>query len=169
MRKVASWGTLDVVRDRRLAELQLDAMALRGPLAGTDGNGGVFVAGTLGVASPWHTGQSVAVRTLLYLMMGTASWLAWRWGPGAATRAGAAERAYGVQLVLNLAWSLVFFGLRAPGLGLAVIGALWVANLETIRRFYRRSPFAAALLVPYQLWVTFATALNAAVWWLNRG
>jgi translocator protein len=64
-------------------------------------------------------------------------------------------------------WSVIFFGLEAPGLALVEIVALWTAILLTILAFSKISRPAGWLLVPYLAWVTFATALNAGIWWLN--
>jgi benzodiazapine receptor len=72
-----------------------------------------------------------------------------------------------VQLVINILWSVIFFGLESPLYGLIVIIVLWMAILITILRFWKISPAAAWLLVPYILWVSIATALNAAIWALN--
>ncbi len=76
--------------------------------------------------------------------------------------------AYGAQLVLNTAWSVAFFGLRSPGLGLIVIALLIAAIALTIRRFAPLDRPAAWLLAPYLAWVSYASALNLAIWWLNR-
>lgn len=73
-----------------------------------------------------------------------------------------------VQLVLNALWTPLFFGLHRPDLALACIGLLWLAIVATIRSFARVDGTSSALLVPYLLWVSFAGALNAAIWWLNR-
>ena len=107
------------------------------------------------------------VWTLLYLMMGFAAYLVWQRGGGAAA-ARTALALFGAQLVLNGLWSVLFFGLRAPGLALVEIVVLWVAIAATLWAFWRIRPAAGALLVPYLAWVTFATALNAGFWWLNR-
>ena len=107
------------------------------------------------------------VWTLLYVLMGVALWSVWRLGwdtPGVR----AAIILFGVQLLLNLLWSLIFFGLRRPGWALLEIVILWALILATLVGFYRLRPVAGLLLIPYQLWVTFASALNAAIWWLNR-
>ena len=72
-----------------------------------------------------------------------------------------------IQLMLNLAWSPVFFGMQKIDLALIVIALLWVTLLITILAFYRYSKFAAWLLVPYFLWVSFATYLNYEYWRLN--
>lgn len=72
-----------------------------------------------------------------------------------------------IQLFLNALWSPVFFGLQSPLLGLIVIVALLVLIVVTTKQFYRIDKNAAYLLVPYLLWVSFATALNGAIWVLN--
>lgn len=146
-----------------------------------------FVAICFGVAAlgGWATAGSVAewyptlrkptwnppswvfgpVWTALYLAMAIAAWLVWRrvgW-----RGASGALALFGVQLALNAAWSPLFFGLRNPLAGLIDIAALWLAVVATIVAFFRIAPVAGALLVPYGLWVSFATALNAAIWKLN--
>lgn len=72
--------------------------------------------------------------------------------------------AFCVQFILNVVWTPAFFGLQRPGLGLIVIAMLWVAILVTIAMFYRVSRIAAALLVPYLGWVSFALVLNYAIY-----
>lgn len=101
------------------------------------------------------------VWTTLYLLMGVALVLVRRRGSGSST--GAAQAVFGLQLVLNLAWSFVFFGNRDPRGALAVVGALWLAILATIAAFWRVRPAAALLLVPYLAWTSFASILNAEV------
>ena len=71
------------------------------------------------------------------------------------------------QLGLNATWTPIFFGLRAPGLALGNIVLLWLALLATLAAFFSRRPLAGALLLPYLGWVTFATALNFAIWRRN--
>jgi translocator protein len=107
------------------------------------------------------------VWTILYLMMGVASWLVWR-EQGRGEEKKTALAWYGTQLGLNTLWSLVFFGLRRIGLAGLEIGLLWTAILGTAVRFYRLRPLAGLLLVPYALWTTFAAILNATVWRLNK-
>lgn len=102
------------------------------------------------------------VWTVLYLMIAFAAWLVWRtegWQ--------GALSLWAVHLLLNLAWSGLFFGLRSPGLAFAEIVALWLSILLTLVIFWKVRRAAGALLVPYLLWVTFAMALNFAVWRLN--
>jgi tryptophan-rich sensory protein len=108
------------------------------------------------------------VWTVLYLMMGAASWLVWRKRTEDEAQVDRALGWYGLQLGLNLGWSLIFFGLQQVGLALVEIVALWSTLLATIVKFGRIRRDAAGLLLPYLLWTTFATGLNAAIWWLNR-
>lgn len=102
------------------------------------------------------------VWTALYILMGIAAWLVWRKGD-----ARGAMLLFAAQLLLNLAWSFLFFGARSPGLGLLDIIALWIAIAAMIFAYSFKSRVAAFLMVPYLAWVSFATALNAAVFMLN--
>jgi len=95
--------------------------------------------------------------------MAVAAWLVWR-DVGLSREVGL----FVVQLVLNAAWTWLFFGLKRPGLAFADIVALWLAILATLVAFWSVRPLAALLLAPYLAWVTFAAALNAALWRLNR-
>jgi tryptophan-rich sensory protein len=72
------------------------------------------------------------------------------------------------QLVLNSAWSFLFFGLRSPGWAALEIVLLWCSIIATMLAFARISRLAAGLLLPYSLWVSYAAALNVAIWNLNR-
>ena len=74
-----------------------------------------------------------------------------------------------MQLALNFLWSPLFFGLRNPGLACIDIVLLWAAIAAFVVGAWKVSVPSALLFLPYWLWVTFATALNFAVWWLNRG
>ncbi len=105
------------------------------------------------------------VWTLLYILMGIAAWLVWRRGETA--RVGAALGAFVFQIILNALWSYLFFGAHRMGLALVEIVILWLAILATALLFRVHSRAAAYLLVPYLLWVGFATALNTALWRLN--
>ena len=104
--------------------------------------------------------------TMLYLLMGISAWLVWHHSTG--NRRRTALLVFGVQLALNGVWSLIFFGLRSPGWAAVEILLLWLAIAATIYVFARISRLAAGLLVPYLVWVTFAAALNVAIWNLNR-
>lgn len=76
--------------------------------------------------------------------------------------------AYHVQLALNMLWSCVFFGLNGPAGGLVVIALLLAAMIWTMRRFEGLGDrVSVALFVPYLAWVSFASLLNASIWWLN--
>jgi tryptophan-rich sensory protein len=75
---------------------------------------------------------------------------------------------FAIQLVLNAAWSPIFFGLRRPSLAALEIALLWAAIGATILLFHPISPAAAWLLVPYLAWVSFAAALNLSIWRRNR-
>lgn len=105
------------------------------------------------------------VWTTLYMLMSVAAWRVWRIAKGGDRRQ--AMRLYAAQLVLNLLWSLVFFGLRQPGLALVDIALLLVAVLLTCRAFWRIDRPAGLMLAPYAAWVAFAALLNFEVWRLN--
>jgi benzodiazapine receptor len=105
------------------------------------------------------------VWTALYLLMAVAAWRVWRRGR---TKARAVALAlFGFQLGLNLAWSFLFFGFRRIDLALVEIVILLLAIAVCAVFFWRIDRWAGRLLVPYALWVAFATSLNASLWWLN--
>ena len=141
---------------------------------GVAGAGGLSTAGSVqqwypSLQKPAWTPPSWLfgpVWTTLYLMMAFAAWLVWRKRKEENVKA--ALGLFVFQLVLNAAWSPLFFGLQNPLAGLLDIVPLWAAILATVIYFRRISAVAAALLVPYLLWVGYATALNAAIWWLNK-
>lgn len=101
------------------------------------------------------------VWTTLFFLMGVAAFLVWRTG------ARAPLRFFYLQLGLNVLWSILFFGLRAPGAAFAEIIILWSAIAATIVAFAQVSRTAAALLLPYIAWVSFAGYLNYLIWTLN--
>jgi len=105
------------------------------------------------------------VWTLLFFMMAVAAWRVWR--RDGLRRARLAIALFGIQLALNLAWSLLFFGLRSVGAALVEIIVLLFAVAATAALFWRHDRIAGALLIPYAAWVAFATVLNAAIWHLN--
>jgi translocator protein len=112
------------------------------------------------------------VWTLLYVLIGIAGWIVRREAlrdPALAAAAAAANRAWLAQLLLNVGWSAVFFGLRRTGWGLAVIVALWSTIAACAALSARVSRLSAALLLPYLGWTGFAAALNGRIWQLNRG
>ncbi len=105
------------------------------------------------------------VWPILYAMMAVSAWLAYR--AADFRTAPLAWTLFFTQLALNVAWSGLFFGLRSPGLALVDIALLLPAIVATAWAFGRRSRPAGLLLVPYALWVGFASYLNAGFWWLN--
>ena len=140
-----------------------------------------FVAGlggywtSLGLG-PWYDGLAKPswnppswafgpVWTTLYVLMAVAAWLVWR----ARGRKGAkvALTLYSTQLALNLFWPGIFFGLRRPGPAFFEVAALWLVLAATVVAFARIRWRAGALMVPYLAWVSYASALNFALWRLN--
>jgi tryptophan-rich sensory protein len=106
------------------------------------------------------------VWTALYLLMAIAAFLVWREGLDNEQVRGSMIT-FMVQLALNVLWSAVFFGLKSPLWGVIVIIVLWVAILLTMLAFMKVSKPAAWLMLPYLLWVSFASALTVSVWMLN--
>jgi len=120
-----------------------------------------------GLAKPsWNLPNWIfgPVWTALYAMMAVAGWLVWRRG---GSQSWLALRWFAIQLVLNVAWSAVFFGLQLPGPAFFEILLLWVAIAATLLTSWRVSRTAGILLAPYHLWVSFAAILNFAIWRLN--
>jgi benzodiazapine receptor len=105
------------------------------------------------------------VWSALYVMMAVAAWLVWRRGGLAAARL--PVTLFMIQLALNAAWSILFFGLRLPGVAFAEIVILWFAILVTSIAFRQLNRAAGYLLLPYLFWVSFAAALNFAIWQMN--
>lgn len=106
------------------------------------------------------------VWTLLYTFIGISAYLVWRkyrfdkkslpfW------------RVFTIQLILNSLWSIIFFGLKFTGLALIEIMVMWYYITRTIIAGYKLDSWSAYLLYPYLAWVSFATLLNFAIWWLN--
>ena len=107
------------------------------------------------------------VWTVLYILMGLALYFVWTAPRSKKYDKKKAIVAFGVQLALNVLWSIVFFGLQSPWLGVITILGLLISILLTVQLFQPISKKAAYLLVPYVLWVSFATVLNTAVAALN--
>ncbi|MFH2027796.1 MAG: TspO/MBR family protein [Nanoarchaeota archaeon] len=132
--------------------------------------GGLFTAGSVSnwyvdLVKPsfnppnWIFGP---VWTLLYILMGISLYLVWvkKFDKNAFT-------VFGVQLFLNMLWSILFFGLQKPFYAFIEILFLWIFILVTIIYFYRINKKSAYLLIPYILWVSFAAILNFAIFVLN--
>jgi len=114
------------------------------------------------------------VWTMLYVMMGISLFLVWRATSTATFHEDRRSRkelaafiAFGTQLILNVLWSFLFFGLRMPQLAFAEIMILLISIVMTIVIFSKISKLAAVLMLPYAGWVTFASFLNLQIWLLN--
>jgi translocator protein len=105
--------------------------------------------------------------TVIYLTIAVSGWMVWR--KSGFTGAALPLAIYLLQLVLNAAWTPIFFGLRRPALAFFEIIMLWLSIVATIATFHSHSVAAAWLLLPYLAWVMFAAALNFTIWRLNRG
>jgi translocator protein len=103
------------------------------------------------------------VWTTLYILMAVAAWRVWR---KVATLNGALGWFY-VQLFLNFMWSFLFFSAHMLLGALIEIVVMWLAIAITLRAFWKIDRPAGWMLVPYLAWVSFATVLNASLWWLN--
>jgi benzodiazapine receptor len=106
------------------------------------------------------------VWTLLYILMAIAAWRVWRTGDADAGRR--TFRWFAAQLSLNLLWSVLFFGLRSPGMALVEVIVFWAVLVAMLRHYWLADRIAGALWAPYVAWVSFASVLNGTVWWLNR-
>lgn len=105
------------------------------------------------------------VWSLLYIAMTVAAWRVWK--IGGFRHASAAMIPFFAQLALNLAWSLIFFGAHQIGAAAIEVAMLWLAVAVTLVQFWRRDRIAGLLMAPYLAWVSFAAALNFAIWRLN--
>jgi len=105
------------------------------------------------------------VWTALYLLMAFALWRILRLPPSAQRRT--ALLFFFIQLVLNAAWSWMFFAAHSPLLGLINIVPQWLFIVATIAAFGKLDTLAALCLLPLAAWVAFAFSLNGAIWWLN--
>jgi benzodiazapine receptor len=115
----------------------------------------------------WNPPGSIfgPVWTTLYVLMGIAAWLVWKregfWP------AKTALILFAIQLVLNGAWSWIFFRMHRPDLAFLEILFLWIAIAATTLAFFRHSQLAGWLLTPYLAWVSFAAVLNFTIWRMN--
>lgn len=105
------------------------------------------------------------VWPILYIMMGISAWLIWKIKE--VSISSTEFTWFFVQLILNGLWSWIFFGMNLISTGLAEILLLWISLVFTILLFWNRSRIAGLLLVPYLLWISYASALNFAIWQLN--
>ena len=105
------------------------------------------------------------VWSILFVMNAVSGWLVWQ---AAGPAASGALGLYGVSLLLNASWSAVFFGLRQMVLGFVNVSLIWLSIVAVALAFWPVSPVAAALQLPYLVWVTIAAALNLTVARMNR-
>ena len=105
------------------------------------------------------------VWTTLYFLMALSAWLVWQQGGWRASRVSLGL--FGLQLMLNVGWSAIFFGMRSPGRAFGEILILLLAIAATAVSFWGRSATAALLFTPYLAWTTFAALLNFAIWRMN--
>jgi len=137
--------------------------------------GSVF---TLSAIPSWYTGLVKPdinppsgifgpVWTLLYIMMGLSLYLVWNKGYKN-KRIKQAVKLFILQLVFNLGWVIIFFGLRQIFLSFVEIIILWGLLFIVLAKFSEIDRRALYLLIPYHLWITFATFLNFSVWTLNK-
>jgi translocator protein len=111
-----------------------------------------------GTPPPWVFGP---VWSVLYLMMGVA------FGRLLQRRARQATWVFCTQFVLNLVWTPIFFGIHEIAAALAVIGAIWLGVLATVGLAWKYDKISVGLLLPYWLWISYATYLNAGFFWQN--
>jgi benzodiazapine receptor len=107
------------------------------------------------------------VWTALYLLMGISLFLIWKLDAG--KERNRAILVFLVQMLLNFGWSFLFFYFNMIGIALIEIILLWMSIVIMLYLFFKIKPAAAYINIPYLLWVTFATVLNAAYYFLNRG
>jgi benzodiazapine receptor len=155
-----------------------DIIKLIVSIVACEGAGGIGAIFTTPAIPTWYAGLKKPTFTppnavfapiwlTLYLLMGIAVFLVWREGL-AQEGVKIAFIIFWVQLVLNILWSVIFFGLKSLLGGMVMILLLWVAILVNIIVFFGVSPIAGGLLIPYIVWVSIATNLNVRIWMLNR-
>ncbi len=105
------------------------------------------------------------VWTILYILMGISFFVIWKQNVSKARNM--AISIFFLQLLLNFAWSFIFFYFNMIGLALVEIALLWVTIILMLVLFYKIKPMATYINIPYLLWVSFATVLNASYYFLN--
>ncbi|THD59293.1 TspO/MBR family protein [Phenylobacterium sp.] len=151
----------------------ISAIAFVGVALGVGALGGLATASSvttwyLGLNKPAFNPPNAVfgpVWTILYILMAVAAWRVWR----RARRSGlwSALTLYAAQLVLNLAWSLIFFGLRQPAWALGEVVVLLSGVVMTAVVFWRIDRLSGLMMIPYAVWVAFAAVLNLEIWRLN--
>ncbi|MEI7463450.1 MAG: TspO/MBR family protein [Candidatus Taylorbacteria bacterium] len=107
------------------------------------------------------------VWTALFALMGIALFFVWKSNADKASKKTAIQ-VFSAQLLLNIMWSILFFGLQSPRGALVEILSLWLIIVATMIAFFRISRTTMYLLIPYILWVSFAAYLNFSIWILNK-
>jgi tryptophan-rich sensory protein len=156
----------------------IDIVKLIVSIVACEGAGGIGAIFTTPAIPTWYKGLKKPAFTppnsvfgpvwiTLYLLMAIAVFLVWFEG---LSQEGAtvAFAVFWSQLVLNILWSVIFFGLKSLLGGMVLIFLLWIAILVNIILFFGVSPIAGGLLIPYIIWVSIAANLNVQVWKLNR-
>lgn len=142
-------------------------------IVGLGSLGGIF---TIAEIPTWYAGLNKPsfnppnwifgpMWTTLYVLMGISFYLIWRLPVSVIRKK--AIRVFVIQFALNFCWSIIFFSLHEIGWAFIEIIAMWVFILLTIIQFRKLSTLAAILLIPYLLWVSFASILNGSIWQLN--
>jgi translocator protein len=122
------------------------------------------------LSKPWFNPPSwvfAPVWTCIYILIALSAYLVWQRRDDS-TNYLTARSVYIIQLILNFSWSIVFFGLHSILGGLLVVILLWACIVLNVRWFGKISKTAGLLLLPYFLWVSFATLLNFNIYLLNR-
>jgi translocator protein len=107
------------------------------------------------------------VWTMLYILMAISVWLVRKAPEVSTSDQRLAMRLFWLQLLLNLAWTPIFFGLHNPFFAFVIICLLWITVISTALAFSKISITASYLMVPYLLWLSFALVLNGTIWLLN--
>jgi benzodiazapine receptor len=156
----------------------IDITKLIVSIAACEGAGGIGAIFTMRAIPTWYARLKKPAFTppnsvfgpvwiTLYLLMGIAIFLVWREGLGQ-QGATIAFIVFWVQLVLNILWSVIFFGAKSITGGMIMLLLLWIVVLVNTVMFFRVSLIAGGLLIPYIVWLTIAANLNVRVWILNR-
>lgn len=121
-----------------------------------------------GLNKPWFNPPNYLfgpVWFALYILMGISLFLVWN--SKSNINKGSSFIIFSIQLFLNAIWSIIFFGMKSPGLAFVEIVLLWLFILISIVKFYPISKPASYLLIPYLIWVSYASVLNFSIWRLN--
>lgn len=138
-------------------------------------SGAAALTGIIFKPGPWYAGLRKptwvppnwafpVVWSVLYVLI---AWAAARVAP--LPGSGAALALWALQIALNTLWTPIFFGAHRKGMGAVILGALWLTVAAMLVRFWQLDGWAGFLILPYLVWLGVAGALNAAIWWNNRG